>query len=153
MNGLAPNDWDGVDSEKVRDFVLTEMPRAVGDWRTQAAIFDIACTISDSDVRAEALSKLLVMPGHGHHQEITREIQLARYAYSVPYIRQMLESRFIFLQYTCSEHGVIAKWFGHALADIGTTEALAMIEEFTRSDDPEIADEMKYRLERLAELK
>ncbi|WP_223572502.1 hypothetical protein [Xanthomonas citri] len=52
-------------------------------------------------------------------------------------------------EYTCSEPGVIAKWFSHALADIYTPESIAVIEEFAKCSDPEIAEEMTYRLRRI----
>lgn len=52
-------------------------------------------------------------------------------------------------EYTCSEPGVIAKWFSHALADIDTPESIAVIEESAKCSDPEIAEEMTYRLRRI----
>jgi len=128
------------------------MPRAgsVGDWESQAELFDMTCAIVDPSVRADTLNQLLVMRGHELHQEVTREIQLGRYPSSVPFIRQMLESRFAILDYHYSEQQVIAKWFSHALADINTPEAIQMIDEFSESEDPGIASEMKYRLSQLA---
>ncbi len=53
------------------------------------------------------------------------------------------------LEYTCSEPGVIAKWFSHALADINTPESIALIKEIATSGKPEVAEEMAYRLRRL----
>jgi hypothetical protein len=149
---INPSDWDGVAASKVRDFVLAEMSAAgsVGDWETQQVLADLAYAIADPVVRAETLGQLLVMPNHQLHQEIAWEIQQGRFASCLPYIRQMLESKFAILEYTCSEHAAITKWFSHALAKIGTHEAIRMIEEFSNSDDPEIAMEMKYRLGRLA---
>ncbi|MCC8505261.1 hypothetical protein ACE8C3_04020, partial [Xanthomonas euvesicatoria pv. euvesicatoria] len=88
-------------------------------------------------------------PGHELHQEITREIQLLRRPSSVTYIRQVLANGFQMFEYTCSEPGVIAKWFSHALADIDTPESIAVIEEFAKCSDPEIAEEMTYRLRRI----
>ena len=68
---------------------------------------------------------------------------------SIPYIRQVLAGGFLMLEYTCSEPGVIAKWFSHALADINTPEAISVIREFAGSSDPGVAEEMAYRLKRL----
>lgn len=154
MTEINPSDWEGVDATKVRDFVLAEMTAAgsVGDWETQQVLADLAYAIADPVVRAETLGKLLVMPNHQHHQEIAWEIQQGRYVSCLPYIRHMLESRFEILEYTCSEHDAITKWFSHALASIGTPEAIRMIEEFSNSEDPEIAAGMKYRLSRLARI-
>lgn len=53
------------------------------------------------------------------------------------------------IPHTNSEQGVIAKWFSHALASIGTPEAIELIKEFAKCDDAGIAEEMNYRLRRL----
>jgi len=144
--------WEGASSETIRDFVLAEMPQAgaVGDWETQAEIFDMACAIADPAVRGETIGKLLLMPGHEHHQEAARLIQDEQLAHSLPYIRQMLESRFASLENSSSEPAAIAKWFSHALASIGTPDAIQMIREFAGSAHPDIAKEMAYRLKRLS---
>lgn len=151
MTEINADDWEGVEDSKVRDFVLASMPRAgrAGDWQSQELLFDMTCTMADAAVRAETLSKLLVMPEHELHQQIAWEIQQSGYAYSLPYIRQLLESDLSMLAYTSSEPAVIAKWFSHALASIGTPEAVQMIEEFANSGKPGIAEEMKYRLNKL----
>ncbi|MBB3120119.1 hypothetical protein [Pseudoduganella violacea] len=51
--------------------------------------------------------------------------------------------------YTSSEPEVIAKWFSHALADIGTADAIALIRKFAGSPNAGVAKEMMYRLEKL----
>lgn len=65
---------------------------------------------------------------------------------SVPFIREILNSNFDYLQYTYSESGVIAKWFSHALHAIHTEEAIAVIHAFATHPDRGIRDEMRYRL-------
>jgi hypothetical protein len=137
--------------ETVKQKILREMAVAIAesDWQASYALLDLARTIGDREQRADVLNNLLVMPGHELHQEVTREIQKLRSPSSVPYIRQVLANGFRMFDYTCSEPGVIAKWFSHALADINTPESIALIKEFTGSSDPEVAEEMAYRLGRL----
>ena len=67
-----------------------------------------------------------------------------------PLAARVLEGGFARFAYTCSEDGVIAKWFSWLLADIGTPEALAVLKRFAGDPNPEIAAEMRYRLRRLA---
>lgn len=52
--------------------------------------------------------------------------------------------------YTGSDDEVIAKWFSHALAEIGTAEAIEVIKEFCADDNAGIAEEMRYRVKKLA---
>ena len=119
------------------------------DWDASSNWVYLTETIDDPDVRADVLNSLLMMPGHKHHQAVTMEIQQLRSPLSVPYIRQVLADGFQMFEYTCSEAGVIAKWFSHALASINTAESIALIKEYAGSNDPEIAEEMAYRLTRL----
>lgn len=135
----------------IKQEVLAAMAAAIAndDWRSSYDALNRARSAADPDIRADILNHLLVMPGHGLHQEVTREIQSLRAPSSVQYIRRVLAEGFEMFEYACSESGVIAKWFSHALADIGTPEAIAVIEEFAGSSDREVADEMAYRLRRL----
>ncbi len=89
-------------------------------------------------------------PGHRSHQRILRELQRLRDPSSVPVLRAALTDGFDRYAYTCSEDGVIAKWFSWALAEIGSAEAIAVLDDFARSENPEIREEMKYRLAKLS---
>ena len=137
--------------DEIKQKILCEMAAAIekNDWE---ASYDLVCltqAIDDPEVRADAHNRLLLMPGHKHHQAVTMAIQQLRSPSSVPYIRQVLAEGFQMFEYTCSEIGVIAKWFSHALASINTAESIALIKEYACSNDPEIAEEMAYRLTRL----
>lgn len=104
----------------------------------------------EADVPLELLHELLHDDRHQRHQAVVRALQLRRDPTSVAELRRALQRGFDRLAYTCSEHGVIAKWFSHALADIGTPEAIAVLEAFAQSPDDQVAAEMRYRLGRLS---
>lgn len=139
-------------SDEIKQKIFCEMAAAieVDDWEASCDLVCLTQAIHDPEVRADVLNRLLVMPGHKHHQAVTMEIQQLRSPLSVPYIRQVLAEGFQMFQYTCSEVGVIAKWFSHALASINTVESIALIQEYAHSSNPEIAEEMAYRLTRLS---
>lgn len=141
----------GVTEETAPAYIAKEMAVAneEQDWDTWQTLFGMACAIGNYDIKAAALNELLLMPGHQLHQEVTREIQLFAHPSSVQAIRRVLEQGFAMFEYTCSEDGVIAKWFSHALASIGTPEAIAVIKQFSQSPNKGVAKEMKYRLEKI----
>ncbi len=95
------------------------------------------------------LHELLVAPGHHVHQQVAMEIQQRADPSSLSVVARVLDGGFQSLTYTCSDDKTIAKWFGHILARIGTPEAVAMVSHYARSDNPGIAAEMQYRLERI----
>lgn len=114
----------------------------------ESLIIDVY-SINDKNLKLGILNELLITPGHWQHQEITREIQDIANPKSIPYIKKILETNFNFLEYTCSEPEVIAKWFSWALFSIGTQEAIEIIIEFTDSVNEGISSEMKYRLQQI----
>ena len=142
----------GASTSTIGAYILSEMRASIleGDWDAQRTLVSIASSIGEVEERVRILNLLLLMQGHKLHQEVAFEIQSARSPSSVPFIRQRLEAGFADLNYTCSEPQTIAKWFSHALAKIGTPDAIAVIEEFSQSADVGIASEMRYRLDRLA---
>jgi hypothetical protein len=141
----------GVTPETIKNYILDQMATAVGegDWEAWDTLLSMARYIESPEVKADVLNCLLVMPGHEVHQAVTMQIQILRSPSSVPYIQTVLEGGFDFLEYTASEDEVIAKWFSHALAKIGTPEAIELIKEFAISNNAGIAKEMSYRLGRL----
>ena len=97
----------------------------------------------------DELNTLLLEPNHRSHQEITKTIQDLKNPKSVPFIKEVLESKFEYLEYTCSCSDAIAKWFSWALYSIGTNDAIDLIEEYTNSKDDGIRNEMIYRLNKV----
>lgn len=97
----------------------------------------------------DELNILLLDPNHRNHQLITKTIQDLGNPKSVPFIKKVLETNFDYLEYTCSDSDVIAKWFSWALFSIGTDSAINVIKEYARSEDNGIRNEMIYRLNKL----
>ena len=97
----------------------------------------------------DELNILLLDPNHRKHQIITKKIQDLGNPKSIPFIREALKSNFDYLEYTGSDSDAIAKWFSWALFAIGTKEAIAIIKEYTKSDDEGIRNEMVYRLNKV----
>jgi len=138
----------GVTEETAPAYIVKEMAVA-DDWDTWQVLFRMACSIGSYDIKAAALNQLLLTPGHELHQEVTREIQHLAHPSSVQAIRRVFEHGFAMFEYTCSEDGVIAKWFSHALASIGTPDAIDAIKQLSKSPNEEVSREMKHRLEKI----
>lgn len=141
----------GITPATVKTYIFREMATAIIDRDREAwnTLLTMAGGIEDTVVYADVLNGLLAMPGHELHQEVTMRIQRLKSPSSIPYIRSILQGGFDFLAYTCSDDEVIAKWFSHALAKIGTPKAIEVIKEFSAAENPGIAKEMSYRLSKL----
>lgn len=114
-------------------------------------VADLAFKIENQEIRVSVLNQLLLLDGHYQHQMITKELQNIAHPSSVAIVAKVLEQSFKRFEYTASADGAIAKWFSHALADIGTEEAMALLKLYAQSENEEIAQEMKYRLRRIAD--
>lgn len=95
----------------------------------------------------DLLNELLINPNHTQHQYVAKVLQDdVKSPSSIPFIEQALATHFDYLAYTCSESGVIAKWFSWLLYEIGTPEAIAVMQRYAEDPDEGISKEMKYRL-------
>lgn len=118
-----------------------------GASATLQAIFD---EWSDSSrVELAALHKLVCHNRHRHHQYVVRAIQDLADPRSVTVLRDALVEGFDVYADTASLSGVIAKWVSNALAAIGTSDAIETLKTFSRSSDPAMAQEMRYRVMRI----
>lgn len=97
----------------------------------------------------ELLNELLITPNHYNHQEIAKTLQEIKSPTTIPFVKKALETNFEYLDYTCSDSDVIAKWFSWILYSIGNNDAITLIEEYTNSLDEGISNEMKYRLNKI----
>jgi hypothetical protein len=91
----------------------------------------------------------LVQKDHYEHEDIIRFLQDAADPYSIPFLRQavQLKPRLGYLDY--DDCGAYYKKCFWALKAIGTAEAIAVIKEFSTSDDSVIRNQALYRLSKI----
>jgi hypothetical protein len=98
----------------------------------------------------DLLNELLINPNHTEHQHIAKYLQdYVKSPSTIPFVEKALATHFDYLEYTCSESGVIAKWFSWLLYDIGTPDAIALMQRYADDPDEGIRNEMRYRLAKL----
>ena len=102
----------------------------------------------------DLLNELLVNPNHTQHQYIAKALQDdVKSPSSIPFIEKALATHFDYLAYTCSDSGVIAKWFSWLLYEIGTPEAIAIMQRHGDDPDEGIGNEMKHRLAKVKKIR
>jgi HEAT repeat protein len=140
-----------VDVRTNADYVINEIQKAIEtkDADEMELVMQLIWFSDDYSKYTNLLNRLLLIPQHRSHQNITKTLQDIKSPTSVPYIRKALESNFDYLEYTFSESDAIAKWFSWALAEIGTPEAIGVIKDFSTSADEGIRNEMQYRLKKI----
>lgn len=134
------------------DYLIAEFQRAAAAGDSDRVDFLIELALRREDLPGlEALHRLLALPGHCQHQRIVRSLQLAADPDSLPFLRRAFDEDLQAMQEcSCSSPDAIAKWFSHAFADIGTPEAIAALRHYAHSHpQPEVREEMRYRLDRL----
>lgn len=140
-----------VDFQLTKEWVQTEIEAAIAQPDPDTLDLTISLLwIYDADREfLDLLNRLLLVPHHWSHQEVTRSLQLIASPSSIPFIRAALETDFHYLDYTASEPGAIAKWFSWALCAIGTPEAIQTIRDFTQQGRKGIRRQMRYRLRKM----
>jgi len=140
-----------VDIKKDFDFIRSELQTAIkrGEPDDIQMIISLIWLTGKSSEFLDLLNELLINPNHRNHQQIAKALQDIASPTTIPFVRKALESNFDYLEYTCSESGVIAKWFSWLLSSIGNKDAINLIEEFSSSSNEGIRNEMLYRLRKL----
>lgn len=103
-------------------------------------------TLVINDKTIDVLNELLVISGHYLHQQIAKTLQDVKSPSTIPFVKRALDSGFGYLEYTCSEPQVIAKWFSWILFEIGTDASINLMEQYANSSNEAIRSEMVYRL-------
>ncbi|RYD20415.1 MAG: hypothetical protein EOP88_15190 [Verrucomicrobiaceae bacterium] len=91
------------------------------------------------------LCELVLLEFHTRHEDIIGLLQKAADARAIPSLRQavLLKPRLEYLDY--DDYGSYYKKCFWALKAIGTPESIAVIREFTASEDPVIREQAAYR--------
>lgn len=146
-------DPNPVEPTQRKAVTITSLQEAIAN-RDEHGFEDLLNALHESDPKhqVEVLNLILLNRDHKHHQQIVRQIQDLADPSSVPYLRRTLEDGIDYMdEYNgCSGTGVVAKWLSHALFSIGTAEAIEVLRDFAKHPDPEIRDEMLYRLGKLS---
>jgi hypothetical protein len=141
-----------VDLKSDNNFIRTEVEAAIQSADTDRIQMTIPLIWFSADIPnfVDLLNELLINPNHRSHQVIAKNLQdFVPSPTTVPFVRKALEAKFDYLEYTCSDLDVIAKWFSWLLFSIGTDEAINLMKEYSNSTVEEIANEMRYRLNKI----
>lgn len=134
-------------------FVFSLIERAMQSEDAEAlsdAIF-LVLRAEEPTAFIDTLNELIISPQHRSHQMLVKMLQdHLPSPKSIPYIRRALASNFDYLEYTGSDSDAIAKWFSWLLYAIGTEEAIEEMRAFSYSADEGIAQEMRYRLQKIS---
>ena len=122
---------------------------SVSEEEADAAVERVLATEPTADV-TPLLNELLVAPGHTSHQLVARALQEVRSPSTIPFVKRAIDGGFGYLDYTCSEPEVLAKWFSWILASIGTPESIDLIRSYSASKEAWLREEMCYRLKRVS---
>ena len=141
-----------LDLKSDNNFIRAEMEAAIQSADTDRIQMTIPLIWFSADIPnfVDLLNELLINPNHRSHQVIAKNLQdIAPSPTTVPFVRKALETNFDYLEYTCSDSDAIAKWFSWLLYSIGTDEAINLMKEYSNSTDEGIANEMRYRLNKV----
>jgi len=129
---------------------LKSIQQAITDLRHDLAddLINEVITLEKEEDKLDLLNALLILPGHGRHQEIAKNLQDIGSPKSISFVESALDMGFKHLEYTASEDGVITKWYSHLLGSIGSSGAIEVIRKYTNDNNQEVAEEMRYRLTR-----
>jgi hypothetical protein len=91
----------------------------------------------------------LIALDHEEHEDLIGLLQEANDPYAIPSLRQavLMKPSLDYLDY--DDYGSYYKKCFWALSAIGTDEALAVIQEFSTSPEPVLAEAASYRLSKL----
>jgi hypothetical protein len=143
-----------IEPSKRSSFLLSNLLSAIeaGDKDRVHLILEVALQFDHAE-KAVLLCEMLLIKQHYRHQELVRELQLMAEPSAVPYLVKAFTSNLDYMdEYNGSGSGVVAKWFSHALLDIGTPEAIEALRAFSAHSDAEVREEMAYRLTKLEDL-
>jgi hypothetical protein len=144
---VDPRRDEGYISTEVRNAIKKADPDEIDQSIHLMWLFENVVAFTD------LLNELLINPNHTQHQYIAKALQDdIKSPSSIPFIEKALATHFDYLAYTCSETGVIAKWFSWLLYEIGTPDAIAVMQRYADDPDEGIRNEMKYRLDKVKKI-
>ena len=125
--------------------IKTQLEDAFSNHESDAVEKAMCHEIRPDDDCTEILCKLLECDWHLSHEDITLALQRLGDPKAIKVLRRVAERKFDYLEYNNSE--ALARKCTWALADIGTPEAKAALEEIVKLPDEVIASYATERLE------
>ncbi len=97
----------------------------------------------------DIVHQLILEPWHGQYENIAHDLQSRMSELSIPFLKIAMQRKYDYLE----SYGTGTRQFinqcGHALWQIGTEEALNVIKDLSKSNDPVVQDEMLYRISKI----
>lgn len=127
----------GIPDERKLSYLIDLFNTAIqeDDEDKAGLLIGVVFWLDNQSIKVAALNEFLLLDGHFSHQMIRKELQDIGHPSSVVIIVKILEQDFKRFEYTASDDGVIAKWFSHALDDIGTDEAFELLRKYANIEN------------------
>jgi hypothetical protein len=101
------------------------------------------------DEYIDIIHRLILESWHNQYEDIAHDLQKRGNIMSIPFLKEAMQKKYFYLE----SYGTGTRQFinqcGHALYSIGTKEAIEVIRELSKSEDPVLKDEMLYRISRI----
>ncbi|NOU29645.1 MAG: hypothetical protein HOO96_17205 [Polyangiaceae bacterium] len=133
------------DSDPALTLLRDALARQDGEDLARALLLATLPPVPSGD-RAPVLALALEASWHTLHEDIARALQVHRDPRTVPALARAARTKHAYLAYDDS-HAFARKCIW-AMADVGTTEAHAHLQELAQEADPEIAGYARRRLAR-----
>lgn len=104
--------------------------------------------IDESKTTQEQCERLLLLD-HDDHQEILWDLQMRKDPYAIPFIKQAVFLKPQLLYLDCEVDATYFKRCLWVLQEIGTPEAIQLIQELTHSEIDVLVEQAKYRIYRI----
>jgi hypothetical protein len=105
--------------------------------------------LEKDDEFIDIVHQLILESWHGQYENIAHELQRRSNKLSIPFLKLAMQKKYDFLESYGSGTRQFINQCGHALRSIGTEDALDVIKELSKSNDPVLRDEMLYRISKI----
>ena len=108
--------------------------------------------VEEHEEFTDLLHRLILEPWHTRYEDIIHDLQARKDPASIPVIRVAIQQKYDYLESYGTGTPQFISQCGHALASIGTAEAIETIRDLAEnSEDPLIRTAMRYRLDKIME--
>lgn len=119
------------------------------ETNTIKSIITIGYALEHEQQFIDFVHMAILEPWHNSHEEMAHFLQNKKQSKSIKFLKKAIQQKHDYLELSGTGTRQFINQCGHALWSIGTNEAIAVVRELTKSDDPIVSDEMCYRLSRI----